>query len=163
MSNLVKFNPAPRIKPISKKTRLLIPCSNTNCPSTTISDWKCFNCKQDIEYGYNQHLYCGCGESKITNCKFRCNSPYHSEGYMPFELNRLISLLPSTPPEEINILLLGETGVGKSTFLNAFVNYLKFNTLNEANSGNMEVLVPSKFTITDENYKVQTIMILMNN
>jgi septin family protein len=46
------------------------------------------------------------------------------------------------------VLLLGETGVGKSTFINAFVNYLKFETLQKAERGEPVVLIPASFLIT---------------
>lgn len=51
-------------------------------------------------------------------------------------------------PTDINVLLLGETGVGKSTFINAFVNYLRFETLQQAESGQPVVLIPVSFLIT---------------
>lgn len=56
-----------------------------------------------------------------------------------------------------NILLLGATGVGKSTFINAFVNYMSFKTLHEARSRKPTVLIPSKFVVTDENLQMKVI------
>ena len=59
--------------------------------------------------------------------------------------------------EIINILLLGESGVGKSTFINAFVNYLKFNTLKKAQN-NAVVLIPVSFVMTSgDNFKEHTV------
>jgi GTP-binding protein EngB required for normal cell division len=57
----------------------------------------------------------------------------------------------STTDEIINILLLGESGVGKSTFINAFVNYLTFKTLEKAESSKPVALIPVSFVITTGN------------
>ncbi|KRT78595.1 Ankyrin repeat-containing protein [Oryctes borbonicus] len=60
----------------------------------------------------------------------------------------------TTKRKEYNVLLIGETGVGKSTFVNAFINYINFNSLDEAvKAKDLYCLVPSNFAITDENYE----------
>ena len=51
--------------------------------------------------------------------------------------------------DDINILLLGEAGVGKSTFINAFLNALHYDTLDEALQNPLKVLIPSSFSYVD--------------
>ncbi|CAF0836353.1 unnamed protein product [Adineta ricciae] len=61
---------------------------------------------------------------------------------------------------EINILLLGPTGVGKSTFINAFINYITYNTLEEAINGEMQYVIPSQFFHTEfQTFTEQTIKV----
>lgn len=52
----------------------------------------------------------------------------------------------------INILLLGATGVGKSTWINACASYLRYNTLNEATNSPTATdnLIANSFNIYDE-------------
>ncbi len=50
---------------------------------------------------------------------------------------------------DINILLLGETHVGRSTFINAFANYLLNDTLEQAVNDEIQVLIPCSFSFTD--------------
>ncbi|CAF4273822.1 unnamed protein product, partial [Adineta steineri] len=61
------------------------------------------------------------------------------------DLDKSIS---SSSTSEINVLLLGETGVGKSTFINAFVNYLIFDSLEQAEQNEPIVLIPVSFVTT---------------
>jgi GTPase SAR1 family protein len=64
------------------------------------------------------------------------------------------------PNREINILLLGQTGIGKTTFINSFANYLVHDTLDDAINGEMKVIIPTSFSFTDpETFEEQSIQI----
>ncbi|CAF4310266.1 unnamed protein product [Rotaria sp. Silwood2] len=84
--------------------------------------------------------------------KVRSSSPQIPIPSKPLTIQPIPPIPPSrTPVErsiEINVLLLGETGVGKSTFINAFVNYLRFENLQQAERGEPVVLIPVSFLIT---------------
>ena len=124
----------------SENNRIL--CSSDILEEKNSTKWKILSDQLLKEYEQNPNL-------KLIYADFT---------YCSFKLPT-ITLLGSTKTDEmINILLLGESGVGKSTFINAFVNYLAFDTLEKAESEEPLVLIPVSFLLTvGENFEERTI------
>jgi GTPase SAR1 family protein len=135
-------------KPL-KRRFVKIACPGRNCSPNEACDWICPVCLAPVEYGYSdQYIYCDCGRSLYSNYDFKCCSKVHGPGFEPYDRNVLLSFLQSLDQSNyLNILILGETGVGKSTFINAFVNYLTFETLEESmKAEKLNWVIPCSFS-----------------
>ncbi|KAL7912004.1 hypothetical protein GGI35DRAFT_303913 [Trichoderma velutinum] len=132
-----------------KRRIVKIPCPNPACDLSHL-EWTCSQCHAAIEYGFSDDFfYCDCGRGLFSTYEFKCNNAMHGAGYKTYDVDELRNLLRGLSEDSyINILILGETGVGKSTFINAFVNYLSYSTLDEAKeTENLTSVIPCSFSL----------------
>ena len=135
-------------KPIQRR-HVNIPCPGPKCTVAKVREWICPRCEAPIEFGFSdQYIYCDCGRSLYSNYVFKCNNDLHGQQFVPYDLIQLLRLLQGLLQSNyLNILILGETGVGKSTFINALVNYLEFETLDDAiGADRLNYVIPCAFS-----------------
>ncbi|EGC40240.1 hypothetical protein DICPUDRAFT_25386 [Dictyostelium purpureum] len=123
---------------------LRLKCPGKDCPKVP-KEWKCLICDEDLKYS-TKTLYCQCGSYPVTSCTFKCCEPEHGNDYFQLPNNEK-DQLKYLPPRPLTLLLLGETGVGKSTFINSLVNYALYHSLEDAIKGEIKVLIPIKFSM----------------
>uniref|UniRef100_A0A914HRN3 G domain-containing protein n=1 Tax=Globodera rostochiensis TaxID=31243 RepID=A0A914HRN3_GLORO len=115
--------------------------------------WGCDDCGQTLAFVKTEnapmtHFYCACGATPVEEFTFRCNDvEAHGNEFKHFAKTQLTNELERLKSKGIlTILLLGETGVGKSTLINAIVNYLKHPTFEEAiQADEIESVIPARF------------------
>ncbi|XP_038059743.1 uncharacterized protein LOC119730783 [Patiria miniata] len=123
---------------------------NGQCSGDPVT-WKCYKCRESVEYGIEDKLFhCKCGKSEPNKSFWRCYDENHGKIYVKYPHDILSAELSNLRAiKELNILILGETGVGKSTWINGFINYLHFANLEKAmHAKEFQVLIPSSFTFT---------------
>ncbi|EAL65477.1 hypothetical protein DDB_G0283979 [Dictyostelium discoideum AX4] len=142
-----------------KDTReLKLKCPGEKCFDSIPKAWKCLVCDFFILYS-NKRLYCGCGSYSVEECHYKCsnNENHENVGYclLPKQDKEQLKYLPTRP---LVFLLLGESGVGKSTFINSFANYALYDSLDEAIKHKLKILIPVKFSmVVDEGEKLISI------
>jgi len=140
-----------------RRTVVELPCpgrGRSNCGSGQRT-WFCEVCREQIEYGFDEFFYCACGKAPANTFSYKCNEHNHGDDFVMHQSHQVVRehLKNLKPIRELNILFLGETGVGKSTWINGFANYISYSTLSEAESNDSVCLIPTKFTMTNENFE----------
>uniref|UniRef100_A0A183BJ85 G domain-containing protein n=1 Tax=Globodera pallida TaxID=36090 RepID=A0A183BJ85_GLOPA len=115
--------------------------------------WGCDDCGETLAFVNEEnvpttHLYCACGATPVDEFSYRCaNANTHGNEFKRFGTTQLANELKRLRSKGVlTILLLGETGVGKSTLINAIVNYLKHPTFDEAiQADGIEAVIPARF------------------
>ncbi|CAF3577632.1 unnamed protein product [Rotaria sp. Silwood1] len=128
--------------------------SNWNAFYTQLINERKNNSK--LELVYADFSYCSCQLSQMEILPSKEIDQLRKASRAESTLNSTPSSSKTKHPNEsnlsrnniINVLLLGESGVGKSTFVNAIVNYFNFDTLQKARSSEPIVLMPVSFLMT---------------
>ena len=133
------------------KKEIRILCGTDELCQRSPTEWNtlCDQVREDLKKNPSSHwIY-----ADFSYCSYKLDrlkilpTPHQQEETVP-QSSFFLTSKQEGKDEIFNVLLLGESGVGKSTFINAFVNYLQFETFKEAQTAEPIVLLPISFIIT---------------
>ena len=64
------------------RVNLTIACSGRNCKPGVKYEWMCPKCDQNIEYGFEDKLYCACGNGPLLLFEFKCTDIKHGSEFV---------------------------------------------------------------------------------
>lgn len=155
---------------LEKRLPVIMACPHPQCTESgagATTSWMCPSCKEQVTFGFvkaedHYSMYCNCGAYDMSLAEYRCNNAStHGIAFVPWEQAgtedaetgqaRLRDYLCQMKPfEQYNILIMGATGAGKSTFINAFVNYLLYDSLEDAmDAEQLTYAIPGSFSVPD--------------
>uniref|UniRef100_A0A914QMK1 G domain-containing protein n=1 Tax=Panagrolaimus davidi TaxID=227884 RepID=A0A914QMK1_9BILA len=117
--------------------------------------WKCTNCNDYVATN-GKEILCKCGLNFVDNVEIRCSL---SGGKIctkkPIQTPRRRNdvNIDNKGYNTVNIVLFGPVGSGKSTLVNAAMNYMEYSTYKDASSRPLIAQIPYKFSIRDDHHK----------
>lgn len=113
--------------------------------------WTCATCHCTLKHASDAVFYCQCGRAPAVSFEFRCpDSARHGDSFERFSAQDMDHWLTRVRSfREMNILILGETGIEKSTYINAFRNYMTYEAFESAERDpGVVYAIPCVHTIT---------------
>ncbi|KAI7761026.1 hypothetical protein LZL87_011431 [Fusarium oxysporum] len=116
----------------SAQKNVKIPCP---CSAGQALQCICPKCKNTVFFvADGNYLHCTCGGYKLADAVFKCFDQDHGNDYLKYQDTEVLASLLHDLNEcnQYNILILGPLDIDKSTFINSLINYLLFESLQDA-------------------------------
>lgn len=126
------------------------PCLVKHCQISRADyfPWSCSRCEANLLFEFGNYVRCLCGRAEFKSLKFKCARAEHGDKFLdlPEDISQFIG---ENIKLELNVVVIGESGVGKSTWINGLANYFQYKTLDEAKSKGARFPIQVFFTLSD--------------
>ncbi|KAJ3109280.1 hypothetical protein HDU97_007774 [Phlyctochytrium planicorne] len=109
--------------------------------------WRCEDCHVEFLFDSDDWLYCKCQKAsrvKVQDCSFLCMEGNHVSSFVKCD--------PTLSLGDIRVLVLGQSGCGKSTTIDFIFNSHLFKDLPDAILNNLKMVAPIPVTFQADGY-----------